>query len=61
MVVGVNCGHTIEGVGCGAVGLFHESDYTRKVGYALMEILKNSGVSVIDRSEEHTSELQSQR
>ncbi len=48
MVVGVNCGHTIEGVGCGAVGLFSESEYTRKVGYVLMELLKNNGVSVID-------------
>ena len=47
MVVGVNCGHTIEGVGCGAVGLFHESDYTRKVGYALMEILKKDRKSVV--------------
>ncbi|MDE6363823.1 MAG: N-acetylmuramoyl-L-alanine amidase, partial [Lachnospiraceae bacterium] len=48
MVVGVNCGHTIEGAGCGAVGFLNESEYTRKVGVALMEILKNGGVSVID-------------
>lgn len=43
MVVGVNCGHTIMGAGCGANGIINESVYTRKVGYALMEILKNSG------------------
>ncbi|MDE7417091.1 MAG: N-acetylmuramoyl-L-alanine amidase [Lachnospiraceae bacterium] len=48
MVVGVNCGHTIMGAGCGADGIINESVYTRKVGYALMEILKNNGVTVID-------------
>ena len=48
MVVGVNCGHTIMGARYGANGIINESVYTRKVGYALMEILKNSGVTVID-------------
>ncbi|MDE7479329.1 MAG: N-acetylmuramoyl-L-alanine amidase, partial [Lachnospiraceae bacterium] len=48
MVVGVNCGHTIVGAGCGANGIMNESAYTRKVGYALMEILRNSGETVID-------------
>lgn len=48
MVVGVNCGHTRTGAGCGASGIISESEYTRKVGYALMELLKNNGVVVVD-------------
>ena len=32
MIIGINCGHTIEGAGSGAVGLFKESEHTRLVG-----------------------------
>lgn len=48
MVVGVNCGHTLKGAGYGACGVINESEYTRKVGYALMKVLKNSGAAVVD-------------
>ena len=42
MKIGINCGHTVSGQpGCGAVGFINESDETRKVGYKLMEYLKN--------------------
>lgn len=40
MVIGVNCGHTIEGAGSGADGLLKESEHTRLVGYELMDKLK---------------------
>ena len=48
MRVGINCGHTASGPGCGAVGLFPESQHTRIVGRAVMEKLRNAGVEVID-------------
>lgn len=48
MIIGINCGHTIEGAGCGANGLIKESEHTRLVGYALMKMLKNVGVEVVD-------------
>ena len=43
MVVGINCGHTIAGAGCGANGIINESEHTRRVGHALTEILKAMG------------------
>lgn len=48
MIIGVNCGHTIEGAGSGAVGLLAESVHTRLVGKVLMKKLTEAGVSVID-------------
>lgn len=48
MIIGVNCGHTIEGAGSGAAGIIKESEYTRRVGYALMEKLNAAGVEVVD-------------
>lgn len=48
MRIGINCGHTIMGAGCGANGLMKESECTRLVGYALMEKLKDAGVKVVD-------------
>lgn len=48
MLVGINCGHTINGPGYGAVGLINESEHTRRVGYALMRILSEAGVRVVD-------------
>lgn len=46
MNIGVNCGHTKSGAGCGAVGFINESDETRKVGYKLMEYLEQAGHTV---------------
>lgn len=48
MKIGVNCGHTKSGAGCGAIGFINESDETRKVGYKLMEYLKQAGHTVYD-------------
>lgn len=48
MKIGINCGHTITGPGYGAVGIIKESEYTRKLGYAVMEKLRTRGMEVID-------------
>lgn len=49
MKIGINCGHTISGQpGCGAVGFIDESVETRNVGYALMELFRNNGHTVVD-------------
>lgn len=48
MTVGINCGHTASGAGYGAVGIIKESEHTRLVGRALMHMLSESGVSVVD-------------
>ncbi len=48
MKIGINCGHTIEGAGYGAVGFIKESEQTRLVGYRLMDMLKAAGINVID-------------
>lgn len=48
MKFGINCGHTKSGPGSGAVGAINESVESRNVGYALMDMLKNAGHSVVD-------------
>lgn len=48
MVVGINCGHTKSGTGYGAVGIIKESEHTRLVGQALMDLLRSAGVTVVD-------------
>ena len=49
MVIGINCGHTVSGsVGSGAVGILNESDETRRVGYALEELFRKAGDTVVD-------------
>ena len=49
MIIGVNCGHTVSGQpGCGAVGYIDESVETRRVGKALMELLRRAGHTVVD-------------
>lgn len=48
MKIGINCGHTLNGAGSGAVGLINESEHTRKVGKALINLLLENGHSVID-------------
>ncbi len=48
MMIGINCGHTISGAGYGAAGIIKESEHTRLVGHALMNLLKAAGVTVID-------------
>lgn len=48
MVIGINCGHTANGAGYGAVGIVRESEHTRLVGQALMGMLRTAGVTVVD-------------
>lgn len=48
MKIGINCGHTIEGKGTGAVGYIVESVETRNVGYKVIEKLKALGHTVVD-------------
>ncbi len=48
MKIGINCGHTSNGPGCGATGYLNESRETRAVGYKLMEYLKKAGHTVVD-------------
>ena len=48
MMIGINCGHTISGAGYGAAGIIKESEHTRLVGHALMDLLRAAGVTVID-------------
>lgn len=48
MVIGINCGHTLEGPGAGAAGIIMESEHTRLVGNMLMKKLKDAGVDVVN-------------
>lgn len=48
MKIGVNCGHTLNGAGSGAVGIMPESTETRNVGNALMNLLKANGHEVVN-------------
>ncbi len=55
MVIGINCGHTVSGAGYGAAGIIKESEHTRLVGRALMELLQAAGAQVIDCTIDHAS------
>ncbi len=55
MVVGINCGHTVSGPGFGAVGIVKESEHTRLVGQALMNLLRQTGAIVIDCTIDHAN------
>lgn len=62
MRIGINCGHTVSGQpGCGAVGFIDESVETRNVGYALMDLFRKGGHTVVDctndRAETTTANL----
>ena len=41
MKICINAGHTVSGVGTGAVGYFSESEHTRILTHKVIEILKN--------------------
>ena len=56
MRIGVNCGHTVTGQpGSGASGYLVESDETRAVGYALMDLLRQQGHTVIDCTDDYAN------
>ena len=46
MKIAINCGHTLEGPGSGAIGIINESIETRNVGERLIILLKNTGHKV---------------
>lgn len=48
MKIGVNYGHTLNGLGSGAVGILNESAETRNVGNAFVDLLIKNGHEVID-------------
>lgn len=48
MKIAINCGHTLEGPGSGAIGIINESIETRNVGEKLIRLLKNNGHKVIN-------------
>lgn len=48
MRVGINCGHTLNGPGSGAIGYISESKETRNVGNKVIKILKSKGIDVVD-------------
>lgn len=48
MKIGINCGHTLDGPGTGAVSLIKESEHTRLVGNILMKKLMDAGVDVVN-------------
>ena len=54
--VSVNCGHTVNGPGYGAVsGSFKESQITRAVGNELIRLLKNRGCTVYNSTVNYAS------
>ena len=56
MRIGVKCGHTVTGQpGSGASGYLVESDETRAVGYALMDLLRQQGHTVIDCTDDYAN------
>lgn len=60
MRIAVNCGHTVSGTtGCGAVGRIDESKENRKVGKKLISILKNSGHTVYDCTNDYAPTVSS--
>ena len=48
MKIGINCGHTSQAPGTGAVGYINESTETRRVGGEVMKQLKTLGHTVVD-------------
>jgi hypothetical protein len=48
MKIGVNDGHTISGVGSGAIGIINESEQTRKVGAVVRRLLSERGHEAIN-------------
>ena len=48
MKIGVNDGHTISGIGSGAVGIINESEQTRKVGNVVRRLLSERGHEAIN-------------
>lgn len=60
MRIGINCGHTVSGtIGCGAVKYIDESVETRAVGKRLMTLLRQSGHTVYDCTNDYAPTVSS--
>lgn len=60
MRIGINCGHTVSGQpGCGAVGYIDESAETRNVGKRLITLLRESGHTVYDCTNDYAPSISS--
>ncbi len=58
MIIGINCGHTLSGtIGGGALGILNESDETRAVGNALIDMLRRRGHTVINCTNDRASSV----
>lgn len=48
MIIGIDMGHTLSGLGTGAVGVVKETDKNREVGKRLIEMLQEKGHTVVN-------------
>lgn len=48
MIIGIDMGHTLSGLGTGAVGIYKETDKNREVGKRLIEMLQEKGHTVVN-------------
>ena len=55
MKISINCGHTLTGEGCGAVGYINESDENRIIGNKVIKILKEMGHDVYSSTVDYSS------
>ena len=53
MKIGINYGHTLKGIGSGAVGFINESEETRNVGKYLTMYLEQLGHTVIPCTDDY--------
>ncbi len=60
MIIGINCGHTVDGQqGSGAVGYISESTETRRVGIKLEKLLSGAGHTVYDCTNDYAPSVSS--
>lgn len=48
MIIGIDMGHTLSGLGTGAIGVVKETDKNREVGKRLIQMLQEKGHNVIN-------------
>lgn len=53
--IGVNDGHTIRGIGSGAIGIINESEETRKVGAEVRRLINESGNKAVNCTVDYAS------
>lgn len=60
MIIGLDMGHSIKGLGGGAVGYVKETDKNREVGKRLIKMLEEKGHTVVNCSVDYASDTNSQ-